>query len=397
MEFNKLVSSIESINVNLRRNAVQAVNQALTIRNWLIGAYIVEYEQHGEDRAKYGESLIKELSSEIRKRRYKGFSERALRSYREFYSAYPQIAKTLSSQLQQVDFIKKPQISATMSPKSQDNVLIGASPIPLTLSGKLQLPEFIAKNQIWQTVSAKFKYSPDINLLLKHFTFSHFLELLKINNPIKRAFYELQTTKGNWTIKQLKRQMESLLYERTGLSTNKEALLAKITSAPDDISIEDTIRDPYILEFTGLKERSEYSENDLETALLNNIQEFLLELGTGFCFEARQKRISIGTEHDRIDLVFYHRTLKCHVLIDLKTRAFSNTDAGQMNFYLNYFKDNEMRDGDNTPVGLILCTDKDDIKVQYALGGMDNGLFISRYMVQLPSEKTLIEFIKRNI
>jgi len=378
MEFNKLVSSIESINVNLRRNAVQAVNQALTIRNWLIGAYIVEYEQHGEDKAKYGDYLLKSLSEALINKGLKGFTERSLELHRRFYIAYPQISKTVSSKLQHIDFIDKAQIAMTLSSQLQNSVLTGASPIVLT-------------------ISTLFKYSPDINLMLKHFTFSHFLELIKADTPVKRAFYEINAIKGNWTVRQLRRQMESLLYERTGLSTNKEALLAKITSAPDDISIEDTIRDQYILEFTGLKECSEYSENDLETALLNNVQEFLLELGTGFCFEARQKRISIGTEHDRIDLVFYHRVLKCHVLIDLKTRAFSNADAGQMNFYLNYFKDNEMKDGDNAPVGLILCTDKDDVKVQYALGGMDNSLFISRYMVQLPSEESLIEFIKRNI
>ncbi len=234
-------------------------------------------------------------------------------------------------------------------------------------------------------------------MLLKHFTFSHFVELIKAEDPIKRAFYETQSIKGHWTVRQLRRQMESLLYERTGLSKNKEALLAKVNSVSEKINIEDTIRDPYILEFTGLKERHEYSEHDLETALLDHIQDFLLELGTGFCFESRQKRISIGNEHDRIDLVFYHRVLKCHVLIDLKTRAFTNADAGQMNFYLNYFKSNELKDGDNPPVGLILCTDKDDVKVQYATGGMDNAMFISRYMVQLPSEKVLEALIKKDI
>jgi predicted nuclease of restriction endonuclease-like (RecB) superfamily len=378
MNFNKLVSVIESVNTTLRRNAVQAVNQALTIRNWLIGAYIVEYEQQGEDRAKYGDQLLEKLAKELRKRGFKGLSKSFLYTYKSFYLMYPQISMTLSSKLQRLDFIDKSRIFQTVS-------------------GKLQLPEFIDKNQIFRTLSGKFKYSPDINLMLKHFTFSHFLELTKADTPVKRAFYEIQAIKGNWTVRQLRRQMGSLLYERTGLSKNKEALLAKINSSPDEASIEEVIRDPYILEFTGLKDRYEYSENDLETALLDHIQEFLLELGTGFCFEARQKRISIGSEHDRIDLVFYHRILKCHILIDLKTKPFSNADAGQMNFYLNYFKDNEIKDGDNPPVGLILCTDKDNVKVQYATGGMENSLFISRYMVQLPSEKSLIEFIKKDI
>jgi predicted nuclease of restriction endonuclease-like (RecB) superfamily len=357
MEFNKLVSSIESVNVDLRRNAVQEVNHALAIRNWLIGAYIVEYEQHGEDRAKYGEYLLKNLSKALSKKGLKGFSDKNIERYRTLYLVYPQISTTVSSKLQHHDFIDKSQIRLTMSAESQ--------------------------------------YSPDINLMLKHFTFSHFLELIKADTPVKRAFYEIHAIKGNWTVRQLRRQMESLLYERTGLSKNKEALIAKINSTPDEISIEDTLKDPYVLEFTGLKECSEYSENDLETALLDHIQEFLLELGTGFCFEARQKRITIGTEHDRIDLVFYHRVLKCHVLIDLKTRAFTNADAGQMNFYLNYFKANEIKEGDNPPVGLILCTNKDDIKVRYALGGIENSLFISKYLLQLPSEKDIIEYIKK--
>jgi hypothetical protein len=143
-----------------------------------------------------------------------------------------------------------------------------------------------------------------------------------------------------------------------------------------------------------LKELPEYSENDLETALLNHIQEFLVELGEGFCFEARQKRISIENEHDRIDLVFYHRILKCHILIDLKTRVFSHADAGQMNFYLNYYKDNIMRDNDNLPVGIILCTDSNETKVKYSISGMDNKMFVSKYMVALPSEEELEQLIR---
>ena len=231
--------------------------------------------------------------------------------------------------------------------------------------------------------------------MLNHFSFSHFAELIKIDDPLARAFYEIQAIKGRWSVRELSRQMGSLLYERTGLSKNKKSLLSKI--AADVTTIEDSIRDPYFLEFTGLKEWPEYNESDLELALLNHIQDFLLELGKGFCFESRQKRITINNEHDRIDLVFYHRILKCHVLIDLKNRSFSHADAGQMNFYLNYFKDNEMNEGDNPPIGIILCTSKDSIKVQYAIGGLNNKLFVSRYMVELPSVKQLENFIKKDV
>ncbi len=351
MKFEKLILQIEKINNDLQRNAIQNVNQALTIRNWMIGHYLYEYEQRGQDRANYGDKLLLNIAKALSKKNIKGLSFRSLKLYRQFYLAYPQIRQTLSAEL---------------------NI-----------------------RQIGQTLSAQScKYSADMNMMLKHFSFSHFVELIKVEKPLARSFYEIQGIKGRWSVRELSRQVGSLLYERTGLSKNKKGLLSKITH--DIISIEESIRDPYLLEFTGLKERSEYSENDLETALLNHIQDFLLELGKGFCFESRQKRITIDNEHDRIDLVFYHRILKCHVLIDLKNRAFSHADAGQMNFYLNYFKHNEMSKGDNPPIGIILCTSKSSVKVQYATGGMDK-LFVSRYMVELPSEKQLENFIKGDI
>ncbi|HPI02632.1 MAG TPA: PDDEXK nuclease domain-containing protein [Candidatus Goldiibacteriota bacterium] len=189
--------------------------------------------------------------------------------------------------------------------------------------------------------------------------------------------------------------MGSLLYERAVLSKRKTGLIKKAESVPDKFNIEDTIKDPYILEFAGLREKPEYSENDLESALINHIQEFLMELGSGFCFEGRQYRISSGGEHDRIDLVFYHRILKCHVLIDLKIREFSHADAGQMNFYINYFRENIMKPGDNPPVGIILCTYKDKAKVKYSTTGLDNKMFVSKYKVFLPSENELLHELER--
>lgn len=232
-------------------------------------------------------------------------------------------------------------------------------------------------------------------MLLTHFSFTHFTELIKIDDPLKRAFYEKEAIKGNWSSRQLKRQIESLLLERIGLSKDKERLLKSVQDSNAIVSIEDTIKDPYILEFTGFKELPVYSENDLETELLNKIEDFLMELGNGFCFEARQKRITIGNEHDRIDLVFYQRILKCHVLIDLKSRAFSHADVGQMNYYLNYYKKNIMEKNDNLPVGVVLCTDKNETKVEYATDSLDNKLFISKYLVELPDKKELEALIRQ--
>jgi len=195
-------------------------------------------------------------------------------------------------------------------------------------------------------------------------------------------------------VRELRRQINSATYERIGLSQNRKEMIDSIQSKSEVLLPEQIIKDPYILEFTGLESKVKYSENELEEELLNHLQDFLLELGNGFCFEARQKRISIENEHDRVDLVFYHRILKCHVLIDLKIREFSYADVGQMNFYLNYFK-NEIADiNDNPPIGLILCANKNHTKVEYATAGLDSQMFVSKYKINLPSVEEIQAFIE---
>jgi predicted nuclease of restriction endonuclease-like (RecB) superfamily len=235
--------------------------------------------------------------------------------------------------------------------------------------------------------------------LVLRFSWTHLIELVRIEDPWKRAFYENECLRGNWSVRQLQRQVGSLLYERTGLSTDKRAVIeyGRDQAAEPPLGVADLIRDPYVLEFTGLVRKPHHQESDLETALLDHLQAFLLELGTGFCFEARQKRITIGNEHDYIDLVFFHRRLRCHLLIDVKVRAFQHGDAGQMNFYLNYWKDCEMSDGDNSPVGLILCTDRDKTRVQYSTAGLDQQLFVSRYLVALPAPEELKKLLEMDL
>lgn len=225
-------------------------------------------------------------------------------------------------------------------------------------------------------------------------SWTHLQELIRIDDPWSRAFYENECLKGRWSIRQLQRQIGSLLYERTGLSTDKRAVIQRARTQEPRQTISDVLRDPYILEFTGLAERTEYSELDLETVLLDHLQKFLLELGRGFCFEARQFRITEGRKHHRIDLVFYHRLLRCHVLIDLKIRPFKPADAGQMNFYVNWFKANMMEDDDQPPVGILLCSDSDGTEVEFATAGMDQKLFVSRYLVALPSVEKLRRFLE---
>ena len=257
----------------------------------------------------------------------------------------------------------------------------------LTLSGKLETESIKA-------TESELSFPPEV--LLSRLSFSHFIELINADTPLKRAFYEVQSIKNNWSVRELNRAMSTLLFERTGLSTNKESVIAK---AKDEIPAlpVDVVKNPYFLEFLGLEEKPEYSENDLEEAIINHLQKFLIELGRGFCFEARQKRITFNNKHYRIDLVFYNRILKCHVLLDLKVGEFDHADAGQMNVYLNYFRKNEMTDGDNPPVGIILCASKDDALVEYATTGLPQEVFVSKYLVQLPSVDELKMLIESDL
>lgn len=346
-----LVQEIGTIHHKIQNEAIKSVSKSLTIRNWLIGCYIVEYEQNGQDRAKYGDKLIENLSKKLS--HIKGMSKSNLHSFKLFYISYPQISQTLS--------------------------------------GQFKLP-----NEKIQTLSGEFK-SLNIQKLLNVCSFSHFVELIKLDEPTKRLFYEVETIKGNWSVRELSRQINSLTYERIALSKDKKDMFETFSKSSELLSTNQIIKDPYILEFTGLELKTKYDENDLETALINHLQDFLLELGNGFCFEARQKRISIDNEHNRVDLVFYHRILKCHVLIDLKIREFSHSDVGQMNFYLNYYKNEIMEPNDNPPIGLILCANKNHTKVEYATAGLDNQLFVSKYKINLPSIQEIEEFLEEEI
>ena len=358
MNYEQLVIAIDAATRSLLGRAAQAVNQALVLRNWMIGAHLVEFEQSGEDRATYGEQLLANLANDLRAKGLKGLGISMLKNCRQFYRVYPQIRQSLTGELAAI-----PSASQIRQP---------------AIGGSHQSPSAL----------------PLYHLL--RLSWTHIIELIRIDDPLKRTFYESECVRGNWSVRQLQREIGSLLYERTGLSTNKDAVVRRADTQESEASIAGLLRDPYVLEFAGLAERPFYSEADLESALLDHLQAFLLELGTGFCFEARQKRITIGNEHDYIDLVFYHRILRCHVLLDLKIRPFSHRDAGQMNFYLNYFKRQIIAVDDNPPVGIILCSDRDQTKVEFATAGLDNKLFVSRYLVALPSAEQLREFIQRD-
>ena len=339
---------------------VKAINRFATIRNYVIGFYIVEYEQHGNDRAKYGDRLLKRLAESVNKR---GINETILKNCRRFYLAYPQIKVYLTA------------ISPTASKKSLEK-----SP---TASDK--------SSQISPTLSDNF-ITPAAELVSK-LSFSHIVEILTIDDPLARFFYETECIRCCWSVKELRRQISTNLYFRAGVSQKPELLLERteINTSPAI-----TIKDPFSFEFLGLRPEA-FTENDLENALIGHLQEFLLEMGKGFCFEARQKRMIIDDEYYFADLVFYNRILHCNVIIELKDDEFRHADLSQLNAYVSYFRENEMNIGDNPPVGILLCTRKGDKMVEYALAGMDNDLFVTTYMLSLPDKKTLQEFLLKEI
>ncbi len=365
MKFDKLVQQIRDIDEHARRDTARAVNIGLTLRNWAIGHYIGHYELRGEDRSQYGDELFDRLSEGLRGLGVKSCDRRQLYRYRDFCLTYPQIVGSLS-----------PQFAALMPPDSETSLIETASQKVGTLTPQLMLPA---------------------ERLLNCLSYSHFEQLVALDDPLKRAFYEVECLKGGWSVRELKRQTGSLYFERSALSKDKAALAKHVQSLAETNEPSLVLRDPVVFEFLGIRPQDTMLESDLEHALLDKLEPFLLELGRGFCFEARQKRILIGGEHFYMDLVFYHRILKCHVLVELKTEPFTHENLGQLNTYLNWYAQNEQTESDNPPVGILLCTNKNDALVKYAVAGMDNQLFVSRYQVALPDKDQIASFIESQL
>ena len=328
-----------------RESAARSVNSAMTAAYWLIGRRIVEFEQSGEDRAEYGAALMERLAEDLTVRFGRGFSSQNIYNMRLFYLSYP-------------------------------------------------------SDRIFQTPSGEFDH-PFVQVgfddLLTAFPlpWSAYVRLLSVRNESAREFYETEALRGGWSVRQLDRQIGSQFYERTALSKNKAAMLTSgQEQRPQDLAVpQEQIKDPFVLEFLDLKD--EYSESDLEEALIRHLEAFLMELGDDFCFMGRQRRLRIGNRWYRVDLLFYHRGLRCLVVIDLKIGAFSHADAGQMQFYLNYAREHWVREGENPPVGLILCSEKDEALAQYALEGLSNNVLAAEYRITLPDEKLLASELDR--
>ncbi len=372
-EFESLVTTIVQIHHRAQDFATKAVNIGLTLRNWLIGHRIVEFEQNGKDRATYGERLLPELAQRLVKAGLKRVDARELRRFRLLYKVYPQIRESVT-----------PELLAQS----------GVAPLMMFLQSDSSIRESLSpESQIVESVYPQL--SPVHPDLVQRLSFSHLAELLELTDETQRRFYEIECIRSNWSVRELRRQITSLYYQRSGLSKDKTKLSAMAHSAAETLQPNQIIRDPYIFEFLGLRSQDTMGESDLEDALLDRLQEFLLEMGHGFCFEARQKRILIGGEYFFVDLVFYHRVLKCHILVELKTAAFSHENLGQLNTYVAYYKKHEMTAGDQPPIGILLCTRKNEALVEFALGDISNQVFVSRYAVEMPDKAAMEAFLKQ--
>ena len=367
--FSDLASIIQTTHDAAQSSAVRAINRMQTMRNWLIGYYIVEFEQHGKDRAEYGTQLLKKLEEQVNR---KGLNVTLFQTSRNFYNLYPQMEGL---------FVPN-KIYSTLSNKSGNRIPL------MDKSADAQ------SNTNCATVSHKFQTPPE--MIVSRLSFSHIREIMSVDDPLARYFYEQECIKCTWSVRELRRQISTNLYFRTGISGNPEKMLSQSTVQGHD-SAALQIRQPFTFEFLGLKAQEIVDEHDLEDALISHLQEFILELGKGFCFEARQKRIIIDDEYYYPDLVFYNRILHCGVIIELKNEEFSHENLGQLNAYVSHYKENEMQQGDNPPVGILLCTRKGKKMVEYALAGMDNQLFVSTYMLQLPDRKTLEDFLLKQL
>lgn len=380
-----LIDQLAAVHTHTHGRALAAVHRALTWRNWLIGAWIYEYEQGGSDRATYGEGLLAQLAHDLEPRGVTGCSLRSLKLYRQVALSYPQLATaTMPPGLAWAP----DQIGQT--PSAQTHEDIGQTPSAqlqnFTHKGPTTFPRLASR---CPNVDPPWRDAGFIGRLVSGLTWSHLVELARLDPPLKRPFYEVQTLKEGWGVRELRRQIDTMLFERVGLSKDQNQVMAWTRSGEIPVTPQAIIRDPYILEFTGLPASGAWAEHDLEQALIDHLHDFLLELGKGFCFVGRQYRITIANKHHHLDLLFYHRHLRCLVAIDLKIGTFDHADAGQMNLYLNWLRENETRPEENPPVGLVLCAGKDDEEVHYATTGLDQQLFVSRYLVELPSEERL--------
>lgn len=350
IKYSSLVSSIETLLNDARAKVVREVNQTIVFTYWYIGRYIVEYEQGGKERAEYGTELLKRLSNDLTKSFGRGYSYRNLQLIKKFYQSFPIVQSVIA--------------------QSEDN--------------KWQSLIAQSTDSILQTAFAKL-------------TWTHFVRLLSVKDKDERSFYLIETAENNWSVRELDRQINSSLFERLLLSKDKKGVKALAEKGQIIENVEDALKDPYVLEFLGLEESIKYSESELEAAIIDNLENFLLEFGKGFSFVARQQRFSSGTDHFRIDLVFYNRLLKCFVLIDLKIGKITHQDIGQMQMYVNYYDREILLDEENPTIGILLCKEKNEFVIKYTLPKDNSRIFAKEYQLYLPQKEELKKLLQKYV
>ena len=388
---------IRQILDSARSNAARSVNTTQVVANWLIGREIVEEVQRGGKRADYGARLIADLSTRMEKDFGRGYSVNNIEHFRDFYLTYPNLVESriphaLRGESRNQLSDDGPKISHAPRGKSDAPPRKSSAPAISDAERGLFLAGGITKGYTPHSLSWQRGF------LHPNLSWAHYRTLLRVDKAEVRAFYEIEAIKNNWAARELERQINSLLYERLALSRDKKGLMRLAVKGHEVQKPTDIFKDPVVMEFLGLPESPRLVETDLEQALINKLQIFLLEMGKGFAFVARQERLTLDGDHFYIDLVFYHTILKCYIIIDIKTGKLTHQDLGQLQLYVNCYDREQRTEGDNPTLGLILCADKNDAVVRYTLGkDQQKKIFASRYKLHLPSEAELQAELRREV
>jgi len=378
-DFEQLVGRIQATSEALQQDVLVVINRSVTARAWLTGYYIVEYEQHGADRAKYGEELLKRLAARLGTDK---FAAPTLKTYRLFYKLYPALSGEICGYL------------TSRFGKSSTASIQLAGDATKALSEKGSTVSSLSVEQGLLIYSGdEIDVSPAA--IFNRLSYSHICELLHLSEPMMRTFYAFEAIRGCWSVRALRRQIDSQYYQRVGWSKNPHKLAALAQGRAEKLDAKDFVKQSTVLEFLGLKPQGDWDEPDLEKGIIENLKKFIREMGVGFCFEDQQQNILIDDVYERIDLVFYHRILKCHVLIELKSKKLNYKDITQLSLYMAYYRKNKMTAGDNPPIGILLCNAVGKETAEYLAPFTDKQLFLSEYQLQLPAKEAFTEFLKK--
>lgn len=395
-----LYQRIREILESARTSVSRTVNTTQVVANWLIGREIVEEEQKGDVRAEYGKNLLVRLSKSITRDFGGGYSVQNLRFIRQLYLTYPALITE-----HEIRYALRSEFASPLLSRGSDirHAVRGESVTPAKTGGSDKSDAVRRKSHALRAellpdiLYASRKESWEPGWLHPNLSWTHYRTLLRVDKPEARAFYEIEALKNHWSTRELERQINSLLFDRLALSKDKKGLMRLATKGQEIQQTSDVFKDPMVMEFLGLPESSKLVETKLEQALIDHLQTFLLELGKGFAFVARQKRLTLDGDHFYADLIFYHTVLKCFIIIDLKTGKLTHEDLGQLQLYVNYY-DRECRaEDDNLTIGLILCAEKNDAVVRYTLGEGQKKIFTSRYKLYLPTEAELRKEMRREV